>query len=348
MRFDVTIMPDDLNAAAGIARAVEAYGFSALWTAEVAHNAFLPLTHAAAATRRIELGTAIALAFPRSPMVTAQLAWDLAAQSKGRFLLGLGTQVEAHITRRYSIEWLPPVPRLREYIEALRAIWANWQDKKPLRFAGQYYKFTLMTPLFSPGPIEHPDIPIYIAGVNEKLCQLAGELCQGFHVHPFHTPRYLREVTLPNIEIGARGAERRREDVALTCAVFVVTGRTEAERREHAAEVKQQIAIYASTPSYRVVMELHGWGEVADRLHQMSREGRWKEMGSLISDDILREIAVIAPPEDLAYAVKARYDGLLDRVGYYFPFEPDDLDKASLWRSAADVFGQPTSPRKDA
>ncbi|MGQ9888742.1 MAG: TIGR03617 family F420-dependent LLM class oxidoreductase [Aggregatilineales bacterium] len=338
MKFDVTVFPDDLNAAADLARAVELHGFDGLWTAETAHNPFLPLTHAASATQRITLGTAIAVAFPRSPMVTAQIAWDLAAQSNGRFILGLGTQVKAHIVHRFSTPWTAPTPRLREYIEALRAIWHTWQTGAPLRYQGEHYQFTLMTPFFSPGPIKHPDIPIYIAGVNEGLCRLAGELCQGFHVHSFHTPRYLREVIIPAIEAGAQKAGRSRADVSLNCAVFVVPGRDEQEVRNNAVMVRSQIAFYASTPSYSAVMDLHGWSDTRVELTQMSREGRWHEMGDRITDEMLAEFAVIGAPEELAGKVRERYDGLLDRVGYYFAYDPNDAEKRALWDSAAATF----------
>jgi probable F420-dependent oxidoreductase len=338
MRFDVTIFPDNLNRFGHTAAAVEAMGFHGLWTAETGHNPFLPLTHAAAQTARIQMGTAIAVAFPRSPMITAQTAWDLAGQSNGRFILGLGTQIKAHIVRRFSTPWAAPVPRLREYIESMRAIWNTFQTNQPLRYLGQHYRFTFMTPFFSPGPIEHPDIPVYIAGVNTGLCRLAGEICQGFHVHPFHTTRYLREVIHPAIADGAAKRGRKREDVELVCAVFVASGRTPEELRANAEAVKTQIAFYASTPSYRAVLELHGWGDLQDRLAVMARDGRWQSMGEAISDDMLREFAVVASVDELAYAVRARYDGLLDRVGYYFPFDPDDSDHMDIWQRAADVF----------
>lgn len=338
MKFDVTIFPHNLNAVGAIARQVEAYGFSALWTSETAHNPFLPLTLAASATERIELGTAIAVAFPRSPMVTAQIAWDLAAQSGGRFMLGLGTQVKPHIEKRFSTTWTAPAPRLREYIESLRAIWDSFQNNAPLRYRGEHYRFSLLTPFFSPGAIENPDIPIYIAGVNEHLCRLAGELCQGFHVHSFHTVRYLKELVIPNIERGARKAGRARADCALSCAVFVVTGKDAQEIRDNMGMVRSQIAFYASTPSYRTIMDMHGWTELAIQLNELSREGRWFEMGDLISDDVLNEFAVVAPADELAHAVKARYEGLLDRVSYYFSFAPEETEREIVWRGAADVF----------
>jgi len=338
MKFDVTIIPDKLNTVPEIARQAEAYGFAGIWTPETAHNPFLPLTLAAAATNRIELGTGIAVAFPRSPMITAQIAWDLAAQSNGRFILGLGTQVKPHIEKRFSTPWTAPVPRLREYIESLRAIWDTFQTSAPLRYRGEHYKFTLMSPFFNPGAIEHPDIPIYIAGVNEHLCRLAGEMCQGFHVHPFHTVRYLNELVIPNIEQGAQAKGRTRTDCTLTCAIFVVTGKDAEEIKNNAVFVRSQIAFYASTPSYKPVMEMHGWGDLADTLNGLSREGRWFEMGELISDEVLNEFAVVAPMDELAHAVKARYQGLLDRVAYYFPFMPEDEERKAVWQNAAEVF----------
>jgi probable F420-dependent oxidoreductase len=338
MKFDVTVFPNDLNRMADLARSVEAHGFHALWTTETAHNPFLPLTHVAAHTSTLQFGTAIAVAFPRSPMVTAQVAWDLAAQSNGRFLLGLGTQIKAHITKRFSTEWAAPVPRLREYVQSMRAIWNTWQTNAPLRFMGEHYKFTLMTPFFSPGAIPHPDIPIFLSGVNEGLCELAGELAQGFHVHPFHTARYLGETINPALAAGAARASRPAADIERTCAIFVVTGRNAEEMKTHSAEVKLQIAFYASTPSYKAVLDLHGWGDLQERLSLQARNNDWFAMGAEISDAMLEEFAVVALVDELAAAVKARYDGLLDRVGYYFPFAPDDTDKAVLWRSAADVF----------
>ena len=339
MLFDVTIFPKNLNTVSSVARSVEEYGFGGLWTAETSHNPFLPLTHAASATQNITLGTGIAVAFPRSPMVMANIAWDLADQSKGRFILGLGTQVKTHITKRFSSEWSAPVPRLREYIESMRAIWNSWQNGVPLRYTGEHYRFTLMTPFFSPDPMPYADIPIYIAGVNDGLCRLAGELCQGFHVHPFHTIRYLRERIIPNIQTGTVRAGRSMADIKLTCMIFVITGNNEEEIRNNAIMTKSQIAFYASTPSYKPVLELHGWQDIAERLGKLIRENRWTEMWQEISDDMLNEFAVVAAPDELAHKVKERYEGFLDRVGYYFPFIPEENDKKVIWEQAAKAFG---------
>src|SRR5919109_3326772 len=244
-----------------IARAAEALGFAGLWTSETKHDAFLPLAIAANETERIELGTSVAIAFSRSPMEMAQTAWDLQDLSGGRFILGLGTQVKAHIKRRFSMPWDRPVARLREYIGALRAIWGSFQTEGSLSFEGEFYRHTLMTPFFNPGPIEHPEIPIYIAGVNTRLAALAGELCDGFHVHPFHSPEYVRRTVKPAIAEGAQKEGRGPEEVELATSVFVVTGESNEEIGEQRERIRTQISFYASTPTYRTVLEAHGWEE---------------------------------------------------------------------------------------
>jgi len=336
MKFDVSVFAKDLNAASTLAQAVEDYGFDGLWVAEAAHNPFLPLAHAALATKRISLGTAIAVAFPRSPLLMAQTAWDLAEQSDGRFILGLGTQIKPHITKRFSATWGKPIPQLREYIGALRAIWRGFQSGDDFSFRGDYYNISLAA---SAGrPLPGGGIPIYIAGVNTGLARLAGELCEGFHVHSFHTPRYLREVLMPAFEAGrARGSDS--QPLALSCAVFVVTGEDDAAIAESKLMTKSQIAFYASTPSYQPVLELHGWQGLAPKLNKLLRRNRWNELHELISDKMLEQFAVIAPPEELPYKLRERYDGLLDRAGFYFPFEPSDSSKQLIWQHAAKAMG---------
>jgi probable F420-dependent oxidoreductase len=243
MKIDVGILVPDLLEIPNVARAAEEIGFDCLWTSETQHEPFLPLAIAAEHTTRIELGTAIAVAFPRSPTVLAHTAWDLANASRGRFILGLGTQVKAHIERRFGMTWESPAAKLREMILAMRALWDTWQNGTKLNYRGEYYKLTLMSPFFNPGGIEHPDIPIYIAGVNEHLCRVAGELCQGFHVHPFHSAKYIRDIVLPSIAQGAQAANRTRADVQLSSAIFVATNDDEREA------ARQQISFYASTPT---------------------------------------------------------------------------------------------------
>lgn len=338
MKFDVTVFADDLNQSGLIAQAVEEYGFDGLWVAEAAHNPFLPLAHASLATERISLGTAIAVAFPRSPMIMAQTAWDLAALSRGRFILGLGTQIKPHIVKRFSATWGKPLKQLREYIESLRAIWRSYQTGDDLNYQGEYYRFSHLTPFASPAPMPDHQIPIYIAGVNTGLAKLAGELCDGFHVHSFHTPKYLREVLLPAFGTG-REAAGRSDRLMLSCAVFVVTGEDEAAVEASKQLTKSQIAFYASTPSYSKVLELHGWTDLIPRLNALLRRNRWSEMHSLISDDMLETFAVIAPPDELPYRLRERYSGLLDRAGFYFPFEPAEGTKQTIWRHASEAMG---------
>ena len=339
MKFEVSILSKDLDSAGDLAQRIEADGFDGLWLAETANNPFLPLAHAALATERISLGTAVAIAFPRSPMLMAQSAWDLAAQSQGRFVLGLGTQVKPHIEKRFSARWGKPVKQLREYIGSLRAIWQSFQTGQPLRYEGERYQFTLLTPFFAPQPMDWHDIPIYIAGVNTGLARLAGETCAGFHVHSYHTPRYLREVLIPAFEQG-RAKSDFDAPLQLSSAVFVVTGENAAEVEESKLMTKSQIAFYASTPSYIRVLELHGWADLAPRLNALLRRGKWNELHTLISDDMLNEFAIIAPPDELPYALRERYDGLLDRAGFYFPYEPSDSGKQIVWRQAAKAMGR--------
>ena len=315
MKIDVATLVPNLREMPALARGVEEIGFDCLWTSETQHDPFLPLAIAAEHTNKIELGTAIAVAFPRSPTVLAQIAWDLQNASNGRFILGLGTQVKPHIERRFATVWEHPAAKLREMILAMRAVWDAWQGDGRINFRGEFYKITLMTPFFNPGPIEHPNIPIYIAGVNEKLCQVAGELCQGFHVHPFHTPKYIRELILPNIEIGLQKTNRTRADVQLSSAIFVATDDGEQEM------VRAQISFYASMLSYRFVMETHGWGDVGEKLSNMAARKEWGAMSEQITDEMLEQFCVITSADKLANAIKTRYEGLLDRITLYTPFE---------------------------
>jgi probable F420-dependent oxidoreductase len=316
-----------LQSAGETARAAESLGFAGLWTSETKHDAFLPLAIAANETERIELGTSVAIAFSRSPMEMAQTAWDLQDLSEGRFILGLGTQVKAHIKRRFSMPWDRPVARLREYIGALRAIWGSFQSGESLQFEGQFYRHTLMTPFFNPGPIERPDVPVYIAGVNTGLARLAGELCDGFHVHPFHSPEYVRRTVKPAIAEGAQKEGRDPGEIELATSVFVITGEESGEQRE---KMRAQISFYASTPTYRTVLEAHGWEEVGERLGKLARDKRWEEMPELITDEMLRAFAVEAAPGEVGDALKERYEGLIDSVSLYMPFIPGEKDE--FWR----------------
>jgi probable F420-dependent oxidoreductase len=298
------------------ARRAVRLGFDGFFTAETSHDPFMPLALAAATAKSLTLGTAIAVAFPRSPTVTAHVAWDLAASSQGRFILGLGTQVKAHITRRFAGQWMSPGPRMRDYLLALRAIFSTWQTGEPLKYEGEFYKLSLMTPFFNPGPIEHPDVPLAIAGVGPYMSRLAGELCQGFHVHPFHTVRYLDQVVLPEMKKGAATAGREVSDIQRITTVFVVTGKNQGEIDQARQHVKAQIAFYASTPDYAPVLELHGW-DFSEKLRAMSRSGQWAEMAAVIPDEMVEEVAVIAPFDQLGNAIRRRYGDRIQRVGYY-------------------------------
>ncbi len=330
MKIDVGILVPNLLDIPAVARAAEEIGFDAIWTSETQHEPFLPLALAAEHTTRIELGTSIAVAYARSPTNLAHIAWDLQKASRGRFILGLGTQVKAHIERRFGMTWDERVaPKFREFILAMRAVWEAWQGDGRVNFRGEFYKITLMTPFFNPGPIEHPHIPVYIAGVNEHLCRVAGEVCEGFHVHPFHTTKYLREIVIPNIERGSKSANRSRGDVQLSSQVFVASNDAERE------EARRQISFYASTPTYRTVLNVHGWGAVGEKLSALAARGKWDEMPALITDDILHAVAVLAPAHEIPARIKSRYAGLLDRVAFYAPFDPKETEK---WRAGVKVF----------
>ncbi len=322
--IDATLPPVTLSAIPGIAQAAEKLGFHTLWSTETMHDPFLPGPLVIEHSRALGFGTAVAIAFARSPATLAYTAWDLAQASQGRFILGLGTQVKAHIERRFGMPWPDSVTSmLREQIEAIHAFWNTWQNNQPLNYRSEHYKLTLMSPFFNPGPIQYPDIPIYIAGVNTGLARLAGELAQGFHAHPLHTGRYLREVILPAIWQGAEKAGRPREAIQVSTSAFIVTS------PEEESFVRAQVSFYASTPSYRPVMALHGWEQVAQQLSALASRGAWADMPMLVSDEMLAEFAVIAPPRDLPAALRQRYQGLVDRLGFYIPFVPGQRDE--LW-----------------
>jgi probable F420-dependent oxidoreductase len=323
--LDATLPPVPLSKVPAVARAAEELGFNALWTTETMHDPFIPAALIAEHTHRLATGTAVAIAFARSPANIAYTAWDLAELSAGRFILGLGTQVRAHIVHRFGMPWPESVVgMLREQVGAVRAYWNAWQTNQPLNYHSDHYKLNLMTPFFNPGPIKFPEIPIYIAGVNPGLAKLAGEIAQGFHAHPFHTPRYLSEVILPAIQQGLAKAGKKRQDYKVSTSAFVVT------TPEEDYFVRSQIAFYASTPSYRSVMQLHGWDDIATQLSTLAVRRQWAEMAALIGDDILAKFAVVASVSDLPSALHERYHGLVDRLGIYSPFVPGERD--DFWK----------------
>ncbi len=312
-----------LSDAAAAARRAEEAGYDGVWSAETSHDPFMPLAIGAEHTERIELGTSIAVAFARNPMTLAQTADDLQRFSGGRFILGLGSQIKPHITKRFSMEWSHPAPRMREMILAIRAIWEAWQEGTKLDFRGDFYTHTLMTPFFDPGPNPHGRAKIFIAGVGPLMTRVAGEVCDGFLVHGFTTESYLREVTVPALEEGMARSSRSRSDFEISFPAFVVTGADEDAMARSADATRRQIAFYGSTPAYRGVLEHHGWGDLQTELNTLSKQGKWAEMGTLIDDEILGTFAVVAEPSNVAAGLVQRYGDLVDRLSFYAPYESD-------------------------
>jgi probable F420-dependent oxidoreductase len=330
---------------ANIAKAastLERRGYDCCWTAEINHDPFLPLVLAAEHTTRIELGTSIAVAFARNPMTVANVGWDLQAYSQGRFLLGLGSQVQAHIEKRFSMPWSHPVRRMREFVLALNEIWSCWRDGTKLGFEGDFYTHKLMTPMFTPEPLPYAFPKIFVAAVGEAMTEMCGEVADGMLAHAFTTKRYFEEVTTPALLRGMQRSGRQRSEFQLSAPIFVVTGNDESELAAGAVGTRKQIAFYGSTPAYRKVLELHGWGELHTELHRLSKLGEWDAMGSLIDDEILETFAVVAPLDEVADKIRDRCDGVIDRVLVGFPSSvPDDTVSAVL----QDLRGQPMRSR---
>jgi probable F420-dependent oxidoreductase len=323
MKIDGGLGGIDPKDVARAAREQEDVGYDGVLTAETSHDPFLPLVVAAEHTERLQLGTGIAVAFARNPMTLASLSYDLQAISGGRFRLGLGSQIKAHIEKRFSMPWSHPAARMRELILAIRAIWATWHEGAPLDFRGEFYRHTLMTPFFNPGPNPAGLPTIQLAAVGELMTEVAGEVADGIILHGFTTERYVREVTMPALERGFAKSGRRRADFEVCGPLFVVTG-TNDEQRERAREgTKQQIAFYGSTPAYRGVLELHGWGDLQTELNAASKRGEWEAMGKLITDEILETFAVVAEPEEIPQRLLERYGDLVDRLSFYAPYQSD-------------------------
>jgi len=322
----------DINAIAANAKAQEAAGYDGVWTAETSHDPFLPLVVAAANTTTLDLGTAIAVGFARNPMLLANIAWDLQAMSKGRFNLGLGSQVRPHITKRFSMEWSKPAARMREMILAVRAIWDTWLTGDKLDFRGDFYTHTLMTPFFAPDKADlasHGVPKIWLAGVGELMTRTAGEVCDGFICHGFTTEKYLREVTIPNLARGREAAGKSLDGFEISGPFFVVSGHTDEEIATAQDATRQQIAFYGSTPAYRGVLEIHGWGGLQEKLNALSKQGKWVEMGALIDDEMLNTFAVVAQPAAVAAELTQRYGDVVDRFSFYAPGQSN----AAQWRN---------------
>jgi probable F420-dependent oxidoreductase len=319
---------DDWKRAGPAAKAAEDAGFDAVMSAEIAHDPFTPLAFAALETERIRLGTGIVVAFPRSPTVTAGISWDLQAQSGGRFVLGLGSQVKGHIRRRFSTEWTKQVSRMREYIQALPAIWRTWETGEKLEFEGEHYRLSLMTPEFSPRPTGLPPVPVTIAAVGPDMLRMAGRICDGVILHGFCTRRYLEEVALPRIEEGLAQSGRARSQFLIRGGGFIATGRDEEAVAKSLEEIRYRVAFYGSTRTYSGVLALHGYERVAEELHRLSVAGRWHEMANVVPDDLLHLFAAVAPFGDLPAAIEKRYGGLTDGTGIGFaPGGPPGLER---------------------
>jgi probable F420-dependent oxidoreductase len=319
-------IPNIINKAGAQAAELEKAGYSGGWTAETSHDPFLPLVPAIEQTSDLEVGTSIAVAFARNPMTLANTAWDLQAASQGRFILGLGSQIKPHITKRFSMEWSHPAARMREMVLAIRAIWDNWQNGTKLDFRGDFYTHTLMTPFFSPdkGDLGDFGVPkIYLAGVGELMTEVAGEVCDGFLCHGFTTEKYLREVTLPALERGRAKAGKTMEGFDIVGPSFVVTGNNDEEMEQASAGTRQQIAFYGSTPAYKPVLEIHGWGGLQEELNGLSKQGEWVKMGTLIDDEILNTFAVVGAPEQVAPELGRRYGDVISRISFYAPYKSD-------------------------
>jgi probable F420-dependent oxidoreductase len=310
------------------ARELEAEGYDGGLTAEMGHDPFFPLLLAAQQTDHLELGTGVAIAFARTPMTLAMVANDLQVASKGRFALGLGSQIKPHIERRFSMPWSHPAPRMREFVLALRAIWSAWSTGEKLDFRGEFYTHTLMTPFFSPGPNPYGPPKVRLAAVGDKMTEVAGEVADGMILHPFTTERYVHEVTLPALERGFAKSGRARADFTLSLPVFIVTGTTDEEWAAARKGTREQIAFYGSTPGYHGVLDLHGWGDVGTELNQLSRKGEWVAMGNLVTDEMLETFAVSTAPDDLAPAIRARFGDVLDRISFDAPYNADP----EIWR----------------
>jgi probable F420-dependent oxidoreductase len=327
MKVDGGILVDDPAEAGPLARRLEAAGYDGGFSFEGRHDPFLPLAVAAQQTERLELMTGIAIAFARNPMLLANLGFDLQLLSKGRFVLGLGTQIRPHIERRFSMTWSHPARRMRELVLAVRAIWDCWQNGSRLDFRGEFYSHTLMTPVFHPGPNPHGLPRIFCAGVGPRMTEVVGEVADGFFVHPFHTVDFLCSSSIPALERGLARADRKREDFEIVGQVILATGDTEEELLAARNGARAQISFYGSTPAYRPVLEHLGRGELQTELHRLSKRGRWLEMAALVDDELLEQVAVVGPRDRIPKLLVERYGQLVDRLALVAPFAPDE----ELW-----------------
>jgi probable F420-dependent oxidoreductase len=330
VRVETGIPLDNWREVSERARQAEESGFDGVLSAEIAHDPFMPLGFAALATERIRLATAIAVCFSRSPMVVAGTAWDLQEQSGGRFVLGLGAQVKGHNERRFSVPWSPPVPRIREYVESLRAIWKTWETGEELNYQGDHYAFTLMTPEFAPKPTGLRRVPVTIAAVGPAMIKLAGRICDGVRLHGFATRKYLEQIALPMLDEGLSASGRKRSEFEIWGGGFIATGPDEEAVAKQLEWVRYRLGFYGSTRSYHNVFAVHGWEDLGMKLHAMSKQGRWKEMAAEVSDEVVHTFAAVATHENLSSAVEKRFGGLVDSVTLEFGGATDVSERRDI------------------
>ena len=316
MKVDAALTTTDLGAVGAAARQIESTGYDGIFTFEGQHDPFFPLLLAAEYTERVQLTTAVAIAFARNPMTLAQTAYDLQLASHGRFRLGLGTQIKPHIEKRFSMPWSQPVERMRELVLAIRAIWATWHEGTPLDFRGEFYRHTLMTPFFNPGPSPYGLPTIFLAGVGPRMTEMAGEVADGFIVHPFGTERSLRELTIPALERGAAGAGRPLADVEIAFPLMAIVADTDEEIERGRAAMRPRLAFYGSTPAYKVILEVHGWGDLQPELNRLSKTGDWATMSALITDEMIDAFSVQGTTDGIGAIVRERYGDLVQRISF--------------------------------
>ena len=330
MHVSITVPTEDPRDARTVYAELERLGYHRAFSFEAKHDPFVPLAVACEHTDRIELGTAIAIAFARTPMTLATTGWGLQAVSGGRFVLGLGSQVRPHVEQRYSMPWGRPVDRMRELVLGIRAIWSAWETGERLDFRGEFYTHTRMVPAFDPGPNPYGPPPIFTAGFGPRMTAVAGEVADGFLVHPFTTRRSLEELTLPALAEGATRVGRDPAAIEVVCVTIVVTGRSEEELTWSREAVRRQLAFYGTTPAYRPVLDLHGYGDLHPELNRLAREGRWDDMAGLVDDGLLGTIAVVGEPHEIAPAIRHRLAGISDHVSLVNNRAPDPLHLAEV------------------
>ena len=328
MKIDGSLTPD-LNQIPEYIKKMETQGYDGVGTAEMNHDPFFPLLLAAEHSEKIELATGIAVAFARSPMILANLGHDLNAYSRGRFTLGLGSQIRPHITKRFSMQWGAPAPQMRELVLAMRAIWANWYEGEPLRFEGKYYNHTLMTPAFTPQDKQYGPPRVTLAAVGPIMTEVAGEVADGLIIHPFSNEKYIREVTLPAVERGLAKSGRSRGDFEISYTPFIISGKNEETFEKEKLAARNRMAFYGSTPAYKNVLGVHGWGEMQPELNGMSKQGKWQEMGELITDEMLNVFGIVDEPGNIVAEFKSRYADVVDRTSGGFGFV-DTEDRLSM------------------